>query len=443
MVADPEFSVPARASEGSPVELRRMPYDVRQIVSWVAHLLDNSIPLRSEEDGDEFAQRHLGVDAAQMISVSEWLGPLSTQLVANALATDLVAHPPVAVMGSSSDDSPKWRRITLDGETRSVPSVLNAAFSAGTLLDVGCVLGIDTHYEPYDICVRVRSEDAHVAEAYLGDLLDRARGVDNFLRGRLLRAHGGRVLRVEQMPTPKASRDQVVVPPRVWAELDTNVAALFNRRGLLEAMDLGTNRGVLLVGPPGTGKSALCRALAVELLGDVTVMMCDAAAIAGQLRGVYAELAHCGPSLVVLEDLDLVVADRARGGGRELHEFLNTLDGAMSAHDGIVTVATTNNVGALDVAAVRSARFDCVIDVPLPDAPARSAILARYLGEHAGAVDLAAVAGATAGASGADLRELVRRTVLDRGADVTTSALQAAARDSRFTRSASGFGLSL
>jgi AAA+ superfamily predicted ATPase len=187
---------------------------------------------------------------------------------------------------------------------------------------------------------------------------------------------------------------------------------------------------MLLFGPPGTGKSALCRVLAAELAGDVTVVFCDARAIGAHMGAVYQELTRLAPALVVLEDLDLVVGNRRSGReGGGLHDFLTALDGVMSSHDGIVTIATTNDVKALDDAAVRAARFDRIIEIPLPDAGLRASILRRYLGELCDAIDVNAVAAATDGASGAGLRELVRRAVLVDGEGFTTATLLRLARE--------------
>ena len=95
----------------------------------------------------------------------------------------------------------------------------------------------------------------------------------------------------------------------------------------------------------------------------------------------------------MLEDLDLVVGNRRVGrDGGGLHDFLTALDGVMSSHDGIVTIATTNDVRALDDAAVRAARFDRIIEIPLPDAGLRASILRRYLGTLGAGIDVDAVA---------------------------------------------------
>jgi SpoVK/Ycf46/Vps4 family AAA+-type ATPase len=87
----------------------------------------------------------------------------------------------------------------------------------------------------------------------------------------------------------------------------------------------------------------------------------------------------------------------------------------------------------LDDAAIRAARFDRLIEVPLPDAGLRAAILRRYLGPLAGRVAVADVAVATDGASGADLRELVRQAVLVEGDQLDISTLLALVRTGVWT----------
>jgi cell division protease FtsH len=424
-MAEPERNTPlSRLPEPRPEPRRAIPTDVRDTLSWLAHLLDDSLPLRAAEDDDEFARRHLGAGAADVIAVTEPLGPFTAPLVARAFAIDLRTHPPYEVAGQNSDQSPRWDRLELDDSTERIPSALVAAFTAGTLLPVPAVVSIDTRWDHKRIAVHVRADRAAEAEAYLHGLVERARGEHNHLRGRCLHVDDGdRGLAIRCVPAPVANRAEVIVPEAVWTEIDLNLSALSSRRALLTELGLGTNRGLLLAGPPGTGKSAICRVLAAELAGTVTVVSCSAIAIAAHLSKLYAELTRLAPALVLLEDIDLVVGTRSGRHDIALHDFLTALDGAMSRHTDVVTVATTNDARALDDAAVRAARFDRIIELPLPDAPLRAAILRRYLGPLADRVELAAVAGVTEGASGADLRELVRRSVLADGADLRTKTM--------------------
>ena len=97
----------------------------------------------------------------------------------------------------------------------------------------------------------------------------------------------------------------------------------------------------------------------------------------------------------------------------------------------MLTVATTNVTEALDPALLRPGRFDAVIEIGPPDAAGRCAILRRYLSPIAD-LDPAPVAALTEGASGADLREIVRRAVLERGAALTLADLLDVARSGRW-----------
>jgi hypothetical protein len=414
------------ATAGQPHIWRQMPADVRETLSWLAHLIDATLTLRTAEDENEFASRHLGVDAADMVAIREELGPFTAPLVARAFAADMRRHPPFAITGLMSDRSPTWDRLDLGSDIESVPSALVAAFSAGTLASVPLVVSIDTEHEwsSRELVVRAQKDGTSAAERYVQDVVTRGRGPGNYLRGRCLHVDGrdgGLVVR--PIPAPEASRGDVVVPDAVWEEIDLNVSALFDRRDVLTRLGLGTNRGLLLHGRPGTGKSVLCRVLAAELCGEVTAVFCTARTVRGSLAELYEELGRLAPALVVLEDLDLVIGRRHEGSNTGLHSFLTALDGAMSSHQDVVTVATANDVSTLDDAAVRAARFDRILEVPLPDAAGRAAILGRYLGSLAERVDVPAVAAVTEDASGADLRELVRRGVLHTGDEIDTASL--------------------
>ncbi|MDB2205110.1 ATP-binding protein, partial [Mycobacteroides abscessus subsp. abscessus] len=173
----------------------------------------------------------------------------------------------------------------------------------------------------------------------------------------------------------------------------------------------GGRRGVLLAGPPGVGKTAIASVVAAEMVGPFTVVCCDVSA-AGALRQVFDECVELGPSLVVIEDVDLIVTRRGRS-DYLLSEFLAALDSHADA--ALLVIATTNDVTTLDVAAVRAARFDSIIEVPYPNSSVAQQIISVLInGVPGGAdIDCAAVARALPReTSGADIREIVRRAVL-------------------------------
>jgi hypothetical protein len=420
-------AMPERRPDPDPL----MPDHVRATLNWLAHVIDSEISLRAVHDEEQFAQRHLGLTPAEVVSVREFPSPASFLLAGRAFAADLRSHSPV-VSGCDSNEAPGWDRISHEGTEESVPGSLVAAFPAGTVSSAPLVVCFDNRFSELEIDVFAADGDIEAAEAYLQGLLARGRGELNWFRGRAVRVSGSASgITFESTAQPRSDRvdrGDLVLPQHVWHEIDVNVTALFDRRDLLRRLGLGTNRGILLSGPPGTGKTGVCRVLAAELAGRVTVMFCDARAMSGRLGELYAELVHLGPSLVILEDVDLVVGHRRTGSGGALLEFLTALDGAMTRHEDVITIATTNDAMAIDDAAKRAARFDRIIEVPLPDLAGRQVILSRYLGPLGDAVDLAAVASATHGSSGADLRELVRRAVLEHGDEVGTTGLLRLAR---------------
>lgn len=104
------------------------------------------------------------------------------------------------------------------------------------------------------------------------------------------------------------------------------------------------------------------------------------------------------------------------------------MDGGLADRSGVVVIASTNDHRKIDKAARRSSRFDTVIKMEAPGVEGRLAILQRYLAWSDADLDLPAVARATDGATGADLKELVRATVLETSDAVTTAALLAQAR---------------
>lgn len=421
---DPHPPTDARPAGGPAPAGPSFPTDTARTLSMLAHLIDDAITVRGVGFGvREWAAAFLGVPVTELVTTTIAPSVLDTVLASLALAGDLEAHPPVGVIGCDQEEPAEWERLELGELVARIPVALAARFAPGTLLDAPVVVEVENPYRAPGLRFRVHSRpgDAEVAAAYLDDLLARGRDLDNPFRGRVLETVFTQIgLSFRVVGPVAAGRDDVVVPARVWEVLDRNVTGLFAGLDRLRGAGLATNRGILLTGPPGTGKTALCRVLAAELAGSATVVFCDATSVQHALPLLYRELRRLGPSVVVMEDVDLVIGDRAGGASSALLDFLLALDGAMSEHEGVVTIATTNDPGSLDAAACRSARLDVVVEVPPPSAEGRAAILERYLrdvtvdsaGIDGSGVDVVRVAAATEGLTGADLRELVSDAVL-------------------------------
>ena len=400
------------------------PPAVRRTLAVLGELLSGGSAPTTTAAG--FVQAHLGAAPTSLVVERVDLSHTRAVSVGAALADLVAVHG--ATLGPVQDgEPPSWTRVDLGDEQLSVPTAAAAAFAAGTAGPEAVVVQLVEHdYEPEPASVRVlaRPDAQACARAVLDALLATARTDKAFFRGRVLHAASRLPLQLEPTALAAGSRADLVLPAAVWAEVDANVSAMTTRAPLMRELGLGTNRGILLAGPPGVGKSALSRVVAREMAGAFTVVVVDAAAASTVLRQVYRETADLGPCVVVLEDVDLYLGDRKAGArGTALADFLAVLDGTEPYED-VLTIASTNDPAALDAAATRAARFDAVVHLEAPGPGARAQILARYLGDLAGAVDATAVAAALPeGVTGADLREVVRRSVLEDGREVTTASV--------------------
>lgn len=183
------------------------------------------------------------------------------------------------------------------------------------------------------------------------------------------------------------------------------------------SLGLTPTRGILLSGPPGTGKTYIARALAHE--SGLNFVPVRPARIMSQFLGeaerAIAEIFHkarqSSPCLVFFDELDALAPPRQGKDAvldRIVAQMLTEIDG-VARNDGVVILAATNRPSGIDPALTRPGRFDLAIPIPLPDQDARRAILEVHCASRpCGAdVDLDALAARTTDMSGAALASLV------------------------------------
>jgi cell division protease FtsH len=185
-------------------------------------------------------------------------------------------------------------------------------------------------------------------------------------------------------------------------------------------------KGMLLVGPPGTGKTLFARAVAGEAgVGFLSVTGSDFMEMfvgvgASRVRDLFQQARRMGRAIIFIDEIDSIGRKRGAGlgGGHDereqtLNQMLSEMDGFETA-EGIVILAATNRPDILDPALLRPGRFDRQIVVPLPEFEERKAILEVHARDKriGGDVDLATMAKATPGMSGADLANLVNEAAL-------------------------------
>lgn len=186
-------------------------------------------------------------------------------------------------------------------------------------------------------------------------------------------------------------------------------------------------KGVLLAGPPGSGKTLLARATAGEagvpffsLSGAEFVEMFVGVG-ASRVRDLFEQAKKNAPSIIFIDEIDAVGGRRAGAGAIQAHEereqtlnqLLAEMDGFESTR-GVIVMAATNRPEVLDPALLRPGRFDRQIMVDLPDLVGREQILRIHTREvvMSGDVELATVARITSGFSGADLENVVNQAAL-------------------------------
>ena len=175
------------------------------------------------------------------------------------------------------------------------------------------------------------------------------------------------------------SRDEVVLPAATLELLDRNVIQFVRRRGRLKELGLSAKKGLLFYGPPGTGKTHTLHYLFRALEGHTTFLI--TAEQVGLLNDYMTLARLLQPSLVVIEDVDLIARERGtRGTGEEalLNKLLNEMDGLRPDAE-VLFVLTTNHPEALEAAlASRPGRIDQAVEFPLPDAAGRAKLVRLY-----------------------------------------------------------------
>jgi hypothetical protein len=265
--------------------------------------------------------------------------------------------------------------------------------------------------------VEVAGLPVHLAQRLLADL-DQLRAELNVYRGHLLDVSldpmGGVGLTFAGLPG--LSRQDVVLPAAVLARLERHALGVAGHRDKLLAAGQHLKRGLLLYGPPGTGKTHTTRYLLGQMTGYTRLVLTGRSLVA---VGAVTDLARALlPSVVVLEDVDLVAEERSLGPASSpvLFDLLDAMDGAAPDAD-LLFLLTTNRADLLEPAlAARPGRVDIAVEIALPDVSARKRLLTLYgqnvpldLTEQ----DVNVAVERTDGTTASFLKELIRRSVLE------------------------------
>ena len=302
--------------------------------------------------------------------------------------------------------------------------------------------------------LEVLAADAGVAAGFLAEFRRRMQH-RSVLKGQVISLvmgeYGPSAAGVTFHSRPAIDASDVILPQGLLQKVTDHALGIARHRDSLNRYGQHLKRGILLYGKPGTGKTHTVRyllsqsegATAILLSGGSLARISEAASMARALQ----------PSIVVLEDCDLIAEDRSFGHGPQplLFEVLDAMDGLDQDAD-VAFVLTTNRVDMLERAlAQRPGRVDLAVDIPLPAVAERVGLVKLYA--HGIPFSPEAVADAatrTEGTTASFARELVRRAVVAAALDgvpVTDSHLAKAVDDlmadgEALTRSLLGSGAS-
>jgi hypothetical protein len=276
----------------------------------------------------------------------------------------------------------------------------------------------DTTGVGFQIAAVNHAEGTRITQQFFKHLEDSVLKAESY-RGKILsleqseHSYSGESCGIKVHRLRTVNREQVILPRATLDLLDRNVIQFVRQRPQLAKFRQATKKGLLFYGPPGTGKTHTIHYLTRALEGHTTLLV---TAEQVGLLGEYMTLARLlQPSIVVIEDVDLIARDRSQLDMCEevmLNKLLNEMDGLKEEAD-ILFILTTNRPEALERAlASRPGRVDQAIEFPLPDEEGREKLVRLYSqGLRVSEEVVTLIVKKTDRVSAAFIKELMRRSV--------------------------------
>jgi cell division protease FtsH len=423
--------------EPDPDEVERFAATFRRFTEAMAQAApsDRTSPVR------ELIDDHIGADTSMTPILSEtfptWDHANVQVAFSSWLDADGRSHRLVGLTGqqrhysSMSDmlDNGSWMHVRVGpvdlvnlpiGPHETLPCVQFGLF----LIDDGAVRfavlmrGPSPHGESQAVTLEVLSPDDARGRRFLSEMRDLTAELNVFRRqvisfGESPMGHYG-VGPLVFYERPNVARDDLVLAAGVLESVERQVLDVARHRERLRASDQHVKRGLLLHGPPGTGKTLTVRYL-VANARDHTVVLLTGGAL-HLVRHAVSLARHLQPSLVVLEDVDLVAEERGVQPGFSnpvLYDVLNVMDGIEEDAD-VAFLLTTNRADLLEPAlAARPGRVDLAVEIALPDDDARRRLIELYgRGLDLRIGDLTRVVERTSGVTASFIKELMRKAAV-------------------------------
>ncbi|MEM0074403.1 MAG: AAA family ATPase [Candidatus Micrarchaeaceae archaeon] len=223
----------------------------------------------------------------------------------------------------------------------------------------------------------------------------------------------------------KVTTDDVIGLDEAKKALYEAVEVPILHQDLVKKYGVAGIKGILLFGPPGTGKTMLMKAIANEL-GEVHFVSISGSDISrmglenavSTVKGLFNRAKENEPAIIFIDEIDALIPERDTTnelGAQLVGEFLQEFDALKEEGENIIVVAATNRPDSVDPALLRSGRFDKLIYVPPPNNDERAALFKEYLSNAplAGDIDFSKLVAMTEGYTGADIANICRQVKMN------------------------------
>jgi hypothetical protein len=275
--------------------------------------------------------------------------------------------------------------------------------------------GMDTQNAPrQQITISIGCRSRAVADRFFTEVEDRRKRFSIY-RGKVIDpvVGAGGIFTIGFRAIQRVCEEDLILPESVKGLLRRSILGFCDHTDMLRELGIDLKRGILLHGPPGTGKTSISLYLAGRL-PQFTVCFVSGERLLYP-REICRMARYLQPAMIVFEDIDLVAMDRAANGlATVLGELMNQIDGCEPT-DQVLFVMNTNSLDRLEHAVKnRPGRVDQIITIPLPDRENRQRLLSHFARSVRIALDnWEEVLAATEGTTPAMLKEIVKRAAVN------------------------------